>query len=217
MTGLSWECITQTIPPVMKANFPRLTSIIDCFEIRIEHPKALKARAKSYSNYKKWTTVKYFIVCSPAGNITFLSKGWGGRASDVKIVRESGFISPLYHHPGDQILADRGFTLKDEFALLGASLETPAFTLGRKQLPGKDVEESRMKSKFRIHIERVIGVLKRRFHILDGPVPLCFMKTLRDEMENRDVATIDKIVHTCAALVNMSGSIVFNKNRQGDG
>lgn len=38
------ECITQTIPPVMKANFPRLTSIIDCFEIRIEHPKALKAR-----------------------------------------------------------------------------------------------------------------------------------------------------------------------------
>ena len=64
--------------------------------------------------------------------------------------------------------------------------------------------------------ERVIGVLKRRFHILDGPLPVCFVKTLRDEMENRDVATIDKIVHTCAALLNMSGCIVFNKNRQGD-
>lgn len=62
----------------------------------------------------------------------------------------------------------------------------------------------------------MIGVLKRRFRILDGPLPVGFVKSLRDETENRDVATIDKIVHVCAALVNMSGSIVFNKNRQGD-
>ncbi|KAK0151618.1 hypothetical protein N1851_007076 [Merluccius polli] len=150
------ECIYQAVPPVMRAKFPRLTSIIDCFEIRIEHPKALKARAKSYSNYKKWTTAKYLICCSPAGSITYLSKAWGGRASDVKIVRESGFLSPIYHHRGDQILADRGFTLKDDFALLGASLLTPAFTKGKKQLPGKDVEESRIKSSVRIHIGKFI-------------------------------------------------------------
>lgn len=62
----------------------------------------------------------------------------------------------------------------------------------------------------------MIGVLKRRFRILDGPLLVGFVKSLRDETENRDVATIDKIVHVCAALVNMSGSIVFNKNRQGD-
>lgn len=62
----------------------------------------------------------------------------------------------------------------------------------------------------------MIGVLKHRFHILDGPLPVGFVKSLRDEIENRDVATIDKIVHVCAALINMSGSIVFNKNRQED-
>ena len=55
-----------------------------------------------------------------------------------------------------QILADRGFTLKDDFALLGASLLTPAFTKGKKQLPGKDVEESRIKSSVRIHIGKCI-------------------------------------------------------------
>ncbi|KAK7898790.1 hypothetical protein WMY93_019643 [Mugilogobius chulae] len=101
------------------------------------------------------------------------------------------------------ILADRGFSSKDDFALLGASLEMPAFTRGRKQPPGKDVEESRLKSHVRIHIERVIGVLKRRFHILNGPLPVTFVKSLREEMENRDIATIDKIVHVCAALVNI--------------
>nr|XP_023652305.1 keratin, type I cytoskeletal 9-like isoform X2 [Paramormyrops kingsleyae] len=34
----------------------------------------------------------------------------------------------------------------------GASLQTPAFTHGRKQLPGKDTEESNIKSKIWIHI-----------------------------------------------------------------
>lgn len=62
----------------------------------------------------------------------------------------------------------------------------------------------------------MIGVLKRRFHILDGPLPVSFVKSLRDEVENRDVATIDKIVHVCGALVNLSDSIVYNKNRRGD-
>ncbi|KAM3837924.1 plexin domain-containing protein 1-like [Diretmus argenteus] len=37
--------------------------------------------------------------------ITYLSKGWGGRASDVHIVRKSGFLSKDYHHSGDQRVA----------------------------------------------------------------------------------------------------------------
>ncbi|XDV14339.1 hypothetical protein PO909_014610 [Leuciscus waleckii] len=191
-----------------RCKFPHLTSIIDCFEIRIERPKKLKARAKTYSNYKKWTTAKYLIACHPSGCITFLSKGWGCRASDVHIVRQSGFLSSSYHKPGDQILADRGFTLLEDFAVLGAHLVMPAFTRGRKQLPGKEVEESRVKSNIRIHIERVIGVLKGRFHILDGPIPMRLVKSLMDERQNKEEATIDKIVHVCAALVNMSSSVV---------
>ena len=37
--------------------------------------------------------------------------------------------------PGDQILADRGFTLQEDFALnSGSELIIPAFTRGKKQL-----------------------------------------------------------------------------------
>ena len=78
--------IRKTLPPVFKQNFPRLTSIIDCFEIFIDRPKNLKQRAQVYSNYKKHGTVKYLISCSPLGAVTFLSDGWGGRATDVQIV-----------------------------------------------------------------------------------------------------------------------------------
>jgi len=36
------------------------------------------------------------------------------------------------------------------------------------------------------------------------------------EIEDKEVATIDKIVHICAALINMSSSVVFNHDRVGD-
>ena len=32
------------------------------------------------------------------------------------IVRKSGLVSNKFHYPGDQILADRGFPLQDDFA-----------------------------------------------------------------------------------------------------
>ena len=111
--------IFKTIPPVFKSKFPRLISIIDCFEVFIESPGALLARAQcysNYSNYKKYCTMKVFISCTPLGAIIFLSKCWDGPASDILIVRESGFCSSKFHKPGDQVLAERGLTLKDDFA-----------------------------------------------------------------------------------------------------
>lgn len=61
-------------------------------------------------------------------------------------------------------------------------------------------------------IESLIGVLKTRFPILDGPLNLRLVKKLKDESEDKEEATIDKIVHVCAAPVNMSGSVVDNNN-----
>lgn len=207
------EVMFKTVPPHFKAKYPRLTCIVDCFEIRIENPTLHKPRAQTYSNYKKSTTVKFFIACHPAGSISYLSPAWGGRASDVEIVRKSDFMTHKHFLPGDQILADRGFTLYDDFAVrVNAELITPEFMKGRSQMPAKEVEKSRTISNVRIHIERVIGILKNRYHILDGPMPLRFIKSLRDEaIGNTKVAVVDKIVNVCAALVNMEGSVVYNE------
>ena len=44
-------------------------------------------------------------------------------------ITESGFTASKYHMPGDQILADRRFTLKGDFeAGASAELLIPAFT-----------------------------------------------------------------------------------------
>nr|XP_002738259.1 PREDICTED: uncharacterized protein LOC100366718 [Saccoglossus kowalevskii] len=204
------ENIFNKIPPIFKKKFPRLTSIIDCFEIFIDAPKTLLARAQCYSSYKKHTTVKVFISCSPLGQINFISSAWGGRVSDVHLVRESGFISPKLHFPEDQILADRGFTLVEDFATsCSAHLIIPAFTKGKLQLSAEEVENSRKISSVRIHIERVIGNMKNRYTILQGPLPIRMIQSLKNEAMGAELASIDKLVKVCAVLTNMGGSIVY--------
>ena len=64
---------------------------------------ALLARAQCCCNYKQHCTIKVFNSCKPLEAINFLSKCWGGRASDILIVRESGFCSSKFHMPGDQV------------------------------------------------------------------------------------------------------------------
>ena len=94
--------IRQVVQPIFKQHFPRLTCIIDYFEIFIDRPVNLKSRAQVYSNYKKQSTVKCLIFSSPLGAINFLSNGQGSRATDTCIVRKSGFISNKFHCLGDQ-------------------------------------------------------------------------------------------------------------------
>ena len=209
------EASIKTLPTVFKQYFPCLTGIIDCTEIFIDRPKNLKARAKVYSNYKKHSTIKFLIACTPYGSISFLSKAWGGRVSDVELVKRSGFISPNLHHHGDQVLADRGFNLVDEFASgCGTELIIPHFTRGKKQLSPKEVETTRQIASIRIHIERVIGILKNRYKILQGPLPIRVIKSVLDETRNEPVSAIDKILTVCAILVNLGESIVYNDDKK---
>ena len=88
-----------------------------------------------YTFYPKTIMILIIIL----GAINFLSKAWGGRVSDIELVNKSEFLTRLPHHPRDQILADRGFTMKHEFACIaGVELLTPAFINGRDQFCAHD-------------------------------------------------------------------------------
>jgi len=56
--------LKQTISAIIKLHLPKLTDIMDWFEILIDRPKNIKAWAHVYSNYRKHSTVKVFILCS---------------------------------------------------------------------------------------------------------------------------------------------------------
>lgn len=109
------SALRENLPKCFEGRFGRVVCIIDCFEVFIQRPKSFDARAATYSNYKKHNTIKVLIGISPTGSITFISKAWGGRASDKLITQKSGFLDFVRY--GDVIMADRGFNVSDELAL----------------------------------------------------------------------------------------------------
>ncbi|CAG2222433.1 unnamed protein product [Mytilus edulis] len=120
------EVIRDCCPESFRENYPRTTCIIDCAETFIQRPTNLRSRGETYSNYKSHNTAKYLVGISPHGQIMFISKAFGGRASDKFIVEKSGFMNYLL--PGDEIMADRGFTIDDLLFPLRVKLNIPAFT-----------------------------------------------------------------------------------------
>lgn len=108
-------------PSYFRSTFKEMiTIIVDCFEIFIERPAVLRALAQAWSQYKHHVTLKYLIGISTTGAILFISEGFGGRASDKQVSKESGFIDQLQE--GDIVLADKGFLIEEEVEAKGASL-----------------------------------------------------------------------------------------------
>lgn len=151
---------------------------------------------------KKHNTVKFLISITPSGAISYLSKCWGGRATDKCITMNSSFLRLLEH--GDVVLADRGFDIGDDIAIHGATLVIPSFTRGKKQLSLQEVECSQRIAKVRIHVERVIGLLENKYTILQSTLPVSLLKRKHDT----DYAFIGKVLTVCAALVNLSPTVV---------
>ena len=110
---ISWperEELWRTMPRCFQYSFGKATTIIDCFEIYIDRPSNLLARAQTYSHYQSHNTVKVLIGITPQGSVCFVSKAWGGRTSDKYLTEHCGMLKNL--KPGDLVMADRGLPLK---------------------------------------------------------------------------------------------------------
>ena len=107
------------------------------------------------------------------------------RASDKFITEQCGILENLI--PGDIILADHGFTIEDSVGLYCAQVVVPPFTKG-------------------IHVERAISLLKAKYTILKGVIPISLLKN-----NCNDICTIDCMLTVCSALCDMCESVVpFN-------
>ena len=127
-----------------------------------------------------------------------MSNLWGGNSSDRYITKESGFLDTV--RPGDEVMGDRGFTIRDyssnlpclystfhieyplvisRFCLVTerlATLNIPPFTRKCKWGKGKrlnheEIKRTRNIARLRIHVERAIGRMKN-FRLISGVIPL---------------------------------------------
>lgn len=195
--------IQKTMPQAFVDSFgTKVAVIIDCFEIKIERPSSLEPRGETWSQYKSSNTAKYLIGISPQGFITYISEGWGGRCSDKHITENCGILDLLTQ--GDVVLADRGFDIADTLGLYCARLHVPAFTKGRNQLTALEIHNTRKLASVRIHVERVIGLVRNKYIIMKAVQPINFIACRQDD----PVPPLDKIVTVCCAFCNICPSVV---------
>ena len=108
--------------------------------------------------------------------------------------------------PGDTVLANGGFDIKDSVGLFCATVTLPAYTRGKKQLSGIEVEQTRRIANIRIHVERVIGNVRKKYSLLGMWQLIDFLS--RKSSEDVTTYALDKIVTVACSLNNLCNSVV---------
>ena len=167
-------------------------------EVFVEQPKLPELQQLTFSNYKNHNTYKGLIGISPSGAITFISNLYPGSISDKELTRQSGILDLL--ESGDSVMADRGFDIQEDLALIGVRLNIPPFLKQKKQLDENELVETRRIASLRIHVERAMEQLKN-YHIFDRPLSSSF----------RDTA--NQVFFVCAILTNFLPSLCKSNNK----
>ena len=160
---LKWpsrDDLLATTPMFFRQHFKaKVAVIVDCFGIFCHKPKNHMAKAETFSSYKHHNTIKFSIGVTPQGVISFVLKAWGGRTPDEHLT---------------------DIDIGDSAALFGATVEI--------QLDAFDVESSRKLASVRVHVEPVIGLLRKKYTILQPTLGLPYV--------------------LCSALTNMCDSVI---------
>ena len=169
--------------------------IIDCTEIAVEAPESLHTRSVYYSDYKHHNTYKALIGITPAGVLCFVSELFPGNVSDREIVSRCGILNQKFWDQGDEMMADKGFTIRDLLDPIGVKLNIPIFLESNTQFSTEQVVINQEKASLRIHVERYISRIKN-FHIFDQPLPLTMH------------GSANQIFTVCALLVMYQNPII---------
>lgn len=209
-----YSCCKYALQPSQQKNAARHTPhsfariyehkrvfIVDCFEVRCETPGNIKAAAAHFSNYKRTHTVKFLIAVHPDGTIAYISNGFTGRCSDREITLQSGFLDLVEEN--DIILADKGFTISDIIRAKKATLNIPTFLRNKRQFSPAELETDKQVTSLRIHVERVIGLLRNKYQCISGTISVDTMARFQN---NHNV--VDLMVKVSCILCNFNKSII---------
>lgn len=133
------------------------------------------------------------VGITPNGHFSFVSRFYGGRASDVYIVRESECLDLI--EPYDTIMTDRGFPISENLMIRFSSLEIPPAAKANRQMTRSNVKQTKKVANLRIHVIRAINRVKD-LKILLGTLPIS------------SIPQADDIITICAALTNLLPDLI---------
>ena len=104
----------------------------------VVQPALPELQQLTFSSYKNHNTYKGLIGISPSGAVTFISELYAGSISDKELTRRCGLLELL--EPGDSVMADKGFNIKDDLELIGVKLNIPPFLQAKQQLDDTELD-----------------------------------------------------------------------------
>ncbi|XP_048029600.1 putative nuclease HARBI1 [Megalobrama amblycephala] len=161
------------------AGFPGVVGVIDGTHVRIIAPSEDEA---VFVNRKNFHSINVQIVFNAACKILDIVAKWPGSTHDARMLSESGIrqlFERRYVPANCHLLGDSGYPCKPW-------LLTPYL----QPRQGPQLNYNRAHKTTRAVVERGIGQLKRRFHVLHGEV------RLRPEK-------VSKVIIACAILHNI--------------
>ncbi|XP_041981468.1 putative nuclease HARBI1 [Aricia agestis] len=162
------------------ANFPRVVGAVDCTHIKINSPGG--AQSELYRNRKGYFSLNVQMVCDSHLRIRNIVARWPGSVHDSTIFNDSPLCAMLER--GDfgnfYILGDSGYPCRPYLLTPLLNPRTAA-----------EVAYNRSQISTRNPVERLFGVLKRRFPCLQNGLGL--------KLEN-----IPPIIVACAVLHNIA-------------
>lgn len=186
--------IQRNLPLQFKHKYKDVDIIIDCFETSISKPSKPLDQALSWSQYKHSNTVKHLIGCTPDGFISYISIGFLGRISDNEIVRRSGFLKNL--KAGTVVMADRGFKdLQAEISQIGGILIKPPSVTAGVIYTSEEAKLCKSIAATRIHVERVIGKIRR----------FTFLKPQNSFLKPKRTYLLEYALTIASAICNIQG------------
>ena len=111
-----------------------------------------------------------------AGTISFISKSYGGAASDRYINETCGIVEKLQF--GDNLMADKGFNMNDLLVSTGSSLIIPPILKDKNRFSNKNCKATSNVAKDCIHMEKAIARVKD-FRIFNDALPTI----LKDQLD----------------------------------
>lgn len=134
------EQVKSTLPLAFKESYSNTYTILDASEIFVQTPTDLHLQSSTWSNYKHNNTAKVLVACTPNGAVNFVSDLYVGSISDVQLTKECSLIQMLDGKLNILVMADRGFTIRDQLNTIDVGLNMPPFMEGRARLPSEEVQ-----------------------------------------------------------------------------
>lgn len=174
--------------------YSNVSAVLDCTEIHCPKPQCLQCRVLSYSHYKGGQTAKFLVSVTPAGLINFVSKAYGGRASDKVISEQCGILENFEPH-SDAVMVDKGFNIESECNQRLITVVQPPFLRKKTQFSEDEAKKTQSIATARVHVERVIQRIK-------------MFKLLSEKVDCDLLPYIDYIFRIVCGLVNLSKPVL---------